>query len=262
MFYLAAKGIWWLIRPESLLIWALIGIWWSLRRGWVRLARRIAGTLALGMTALAVLPLGNLLLGPLEARYPANPPLTRLDGLIILGGGERPVFPVGSGLARVNESGERFLVASALAHRFPEAQVVFTGSNGAGTRAQAEAAHALLTAAGIDPARITLEDRSRDTWENAVFTRDIIGAETENWALVTSAWHMPRAMSVFCRAGFRGLIPYPVDHRAEPMRDRLGWKLAENLADLNTGAREWIGLTAYRLAGRSTSVLPGDCPDS
>jgi hypothetical protein len=77
---------------------------------------------------------------------------------------------------------------------------------------EVEIARRMLPAIGIAPERIVYEDRSRNTHENAQFTRDMLnpGAD-EIWLLVTSAWHMPRSMGVFRAAGFP-VVPYPVDY--------------------------------------------------
>ena len=61
----------------------------------------------------------------------------------------------------------------------------------------------LLEALGVARERITLESRSRDTYENAVFTKRLVNpAPGQRWLLVTSGWHMPRAMGCFRKAGF------------------------------------------------------------
>ena len=57
-----------------------------------------------------------------------------------------------------------------------------------------------------------LEDQSRNTRENAIFTRRLVDPKPgERWLLVTSAWHMPRAIGVFRKAGFE-IEAFPVDY--------------------------------------------------
>jgi len=79
------------------------------------------------------------------------------------------------------------------------------------------------------------------------------------WILVTSAFHMPRAVGSFCAAGWHTLVPYPTDYRGGSFWDQVGWDLADNLTDLNTGVTEWVGLLAYRVTGRSDGLTPGGC---
>lgn len=75
---------------------------------------------------------------------------------------------------------------------------------------------------------------------------------------MTSAFHMPRAMGAFCRAGWRGIVAYPVDYRALGGGD-VGWDLAERLRTLNIAVKEWIGLVAYRVTGLTGALIPGSC---
>ena len=110
---------------------------------------------------------------------------------------------------------------------------------------------------GLSPDRLRLEAASRNTAENAAMTRALLTPEAgQRWLLVTSAYHMPRAVAAFCAAGWTGLIPYPVDYRSPG--DGAGWRFSENADALATALREWIGLAAYRLTGRATEPSP-DC---
>ena len=70
--------------------------------------------------------------------------------------------------------------------------------------------------------RLTLEDRSRNTIENAVYSKALAQPKPgERWLLVTSALHMPRAMGAFRQAGF-AVEAYPVDYQTNGWRDMLG----------------------------------------
>ena len=75
-------------------------------------------------------------------------------------------------------------------------------------------------------------------------------APGKTWVLVTSAFHMPRAMRSFEAAGWAGLVPWPVDYRTSAFVDGMGWNLTRNLLVLNTAIREQVGQIAYRLTGR------------
>jgi len=85
------------------------------------------------------------------------------------------------------------------------------------------------------------------------------GATSTPMLLVTSAFHMPRSMGVFCAAGWTDITPYPVDHRTGAFSARSGWAFAANLEDLNVGVKEWVGLLAYRLTGRTHALLQPSC---
>ena len=83
--------------------------------------------------------------------------------------------------------------------------------------------------------------------------------DTGPWVLITSAFHMPRAMATFCAAGWRDLVPYPTDYRGGFFWREIGWDFSENLEELNIGIKEWVGLLAYRLTGRSEAFFRARC---
>jgi uncharacterized SAM-binding protein YcdF (DUF218 family) len=182
---------------------------------------------------------GNpLLLRALESQYPAwtdkggAPP----SGIIVVGGG------LATYLAAVKEGseppgpGQRVVAGIALAKRFPNSRLLFTGG---GEPSPITA----LARAGIDPGRILVESRSRNTAENAAFLSSLVQPRPdERWILVTSAYHMPRAIGSFRTAGF-AVEAYPVDYLANvPKRDQEKWAEA--------AWKEIFGLIAYRLSGR------------
>jgi uncharacterized SAM-binding protein YcdF (DUF218 family) len=123
----------------------------------------------------------------------------------------------------------------------------------------AETAPRLLAALGVSPDRLILEHRSRDTYENALYSRDLARPQPdETWLLVTSAFHMPRSIGVFRKAGFTA-VPWPTDYRTAgnesfgPVRDNV----LDALGNLSLAIREWLGLIAYHMSGRMDELLPG-----
>src|SRR5690606_22170344 len=117
---------------------------------------------------------------------------------------------------------------------------------------------AFLKAAGVAPERIVLESQSRNTFENALYLRDLLEPRPGNqWLLVTSAWHMPRAVGAFRQAGF-SVIAWPTDYRTRGAGDlaRPFDTMTEGLRRTDMAVREWIGLVAYRMLGRSDALFP------
>ncbi|MEM6824509.1 MAG: YdcF family protein, partial [Pseudomonadota bacterium] len=109
----------------------------------------------------------------------------------------------------------------------------------------------VLVSLGVAPDRIFWERESRNTAENARLTRALVRASPgEDWVLVTSAFHMGRALSSFEAAGWPPLIPYPVDHRSGRFMAGIGWDLPGKLAPLNIALKEWTGRLAYRAFAR------------
>jgi uncharacterized SAM-binding protein YcdF (DUF218 family) len=243
------------IRPDIWLALGLVLTLWGVWRGRPRLARR-AGSVTLAATlAFGILPLGDLMLRALETRHPVAPGLTRIDGIVVLGGGEDGERSALWGQVQLGEGAERLTEGLRLARLHPEAQLVFTGGSGAlrdafgGGQSGADVAHAFWTEQGALGA--IYERSSRNTAENARATAALIDPRPgETWVLVTSAFHMPRALQSFHAAGWPGMNPWPVDFRSRPLDRGIGWDLDGNLGRIRTALNEYLGLVGYRLAGR------------
>lgn len=256
-FFVLSKLAGALLRAETWILLLLLSGAVSHWRGRHRLggSLSLAGTLAL--LAMTVLPLGDVLLRPIEDRFPVAPPLERVDGIIVLGGAEQAGRALQWGLPQMNEAGERFLEGAALAIAHPQARLLFTGGSGAlgdlgrSQVPQAQMARRLFLSLGIAPDRIALEGRSRNTAENARYSYALIEPKPDQvWVLVTSAYHMRRAVQSFQAAGWSGIVPWPVDHRSGSFVGGIGWNLSRNLRLFNTAIKETVGLIAYNLTGR------------
>jgi uncharacterized SAM-binding protein YcdF (DUF218 family) len=217
----------------------------------------LGGTATLLLVIVALFPVGQLLLRPLENRFPEPELPAHVDGIIVLGGGQDGEVTASRDRVALNDSGERLIEAVALFRRYPDARRVFTGGNGPPGETESDVARRAFAAMGIDPASVTYEARSASTWDNAVLSRELVRPGSgETWLLVTSAWHMPRAVGCFRMAGWR-LLAYPVDYRTSTvLRGPLASGLEGNLRDLDIAAHEYLGLLAYRLEGRIASLFP------
>lgn len=257
VFFIASKLIGALLRPDTWIVLALAVVVLAVVLNRRRLALWV-GTITLNLlVALAILPLGDLLLQPIERSFPAQPALDQVDGIIVLGGGEDARASAFWGQMQLNEGGERYTAALELAERFPEALLLFTGGSGAlrdlasAETSEADMAGQFFREQGVALGRLLLEGQSRNTAENARLSLALAAPKLgETWVLVTSAFHMPRAMRSFETAGWTGLVPWPVDYRTSAFMDGMGWNLTRNLLVLNTAIREQVGQIAYRLSGR------------
>jgi uncharacterized SAM-binding protein YcdF (DUF218 family) len=161
----------------------------------------------------------------------------------------------------LNDAGERLVAMADLARRFPQARVIFTGGAGiySGTDLpEGEVARMKVGELGLAEGRVTFEARSVDTYENAVLSKPLIQPKPgETWLLVTSAWHMPRSVGVFRKAGWE-VTAYPVDFRSAGWRDT--WRgfgsVSDGLRRTEVAVREYLGLVVYWLAGRSSALFP------
>ena len=148
-----------------------------------------------------------------------------------------------------------------MARRYPKARILFSGGTGAliyDEGSESEFVMRLFESFGIAPGRVMLEDRSRNTAENAIFAKKMAAPQRgERWLLVTSAYHLPRAIGAFRKAGFP-VEPYPVDWRTRGSEDLLRPfpTVGDGLRRTDTAVREWVGLAVYWLSGRSSEFLP------
>jgi uncharacterized SAM-binding protein YcdF (DUF218 family) len=264
VFFIASKIFWMLASPINVLLFsALAGVLLCYGRR-ARFGRGLALAAILILLAAAALPLCTLLIAPLENRFPQpsaemKPPY----GIIVLGGAIDDVTSAARGQTVFDEGGERITEAVILARRFPQARIVYTsGTNSVfgGSSSEAVRARDLMAQMGVAPERVTIEDKSRNTDENARFTAAIVHPEPwQRWLIVTSAFHMPRAMGVFEKAGFHP-IAYPVSFRTLG-RDDDNWNPifdpARNLRIFELAVHEWIGLSAYWASGRIDHLFPG-----
>lgn len=270
MFFYASKVLTFVLQPSTLLLlfiaFGLTLLRWPHRR---RTGTRLIALGAAGYFVAGILPLSNLLILPLEQRFAAVPPPAadaKIAGIILLGGFEDGWVSKGRGGLALNEAAERLTEGVRLAIKHPEAKIVFTGGVGGLISGGTDAATPigqLLQDWGIPPERIVLEKTSRNTLENAIFTRDLVSpAPDDRWLLVTSAYHMPRAMGVFRHAGFN-VEPYPVDYRTHGTQDlkRLFETVGDGVKRTDSVVKEWVGLLAYRLAGHTDDLFPGPATD-
>jgi uncharacterized SAM-binding protein YcdF (DUF218 family) len=263
MFFILSKVLGVFALPSNLVVaLGLTGLALML----TRFARAGLGLAVASLLVLAVAgwsPLGNLLMLPLEERFPAwDPARGAPDGIIVLGGAIDIQASVARGVPELNEAAERMTAAVELAQKFPAARIVFSGGEATlilGGANEADFALAFFESLGMPHERLLLENRSRNTFENAAFSKVLAQPKPgERWLLVTSAYHMPRAVGVFRAVGF-AVEPYPVDWRtpgaagaAMPFSS-----IADGLKRTDAASREWIGLFVYRLAGRIPELFPG-----
>ena len=261
LFFWASKLIWLFISPGSWMLLIVVAAWLAFAVGWHRLGRRLVSGAALLVLVIGFLPAGEWLIAPLENRYTANPTLPeRVDGIIVLSGA---IDPYRSSLWQQTELGsaaERLLSFMDLAKRYPEARLVFSGGSGSmldqAYSAAFEASNLFSRLTDLDQ-RIEYESQSRNTFENVIHSQAMVSPLShENWVVITSAFHMPRTMGIFCRQNWT-VIPYPVDHYAEKGNLlRIDFDFINNLQILSIAVREWVGLLAYRLTGKTL----GSCP--
>lgn len=263
MFFVLSKTIGTMLMPINFLIGiGVLGAILLVTR-WAVLGRRLLAFSVLALALCGFSPIGRLLILPLEERFPPwDASHGAPDGIVVLGGAIDPDLSAALGRPALGHSGERIVATAELARRYPNARIIYSGGNanliGDDSAKEADYGLAMLEQLGVAKARLTAERQSRNTVENAEFVKAVAKPrEGERWLLVTSAFHMPRAMGLFRRAGFK-VEAYPVDRRATKSEAFSFYSVAMNgLERTEIATREWIGLTAYRLTGKIDQFFPG-----
>ena len=263
MFFILSKTVAIMLLPANFLIGlGLAGIVLLATR-FARLGRKLLVVSIAGLAICGFSPLGYALLYPLESRFPPwDAARGAPDGIIVLGGPIDADLSVAHNVPVTRSATDRLIAGAALAYRYPNARIVFTGGSAnliSNDAKEADYAVEIFESLGIPKSRLIMERRSRNTYENAAFSKALVAPKQgERWLLVTSAYHMPRSVGLFRKAGFP-VEAYPVDWRVAGPADLFSFTnfSIEGLARTDTGWREWMGLAAYRLAGRTDALFPG-----
>ena len=260
-FFFISKFGWFLVKPLNSLVFCLLA-WLGCRRlGWRLLSHIFLAVLLLYGGAILLTPLPELAVRSLENRFP--PPGVAAEavaGIIVLGGATADgAVAAARGQPVLNGSAERLTAAMALHRQMPDKPFVVSGFSGRlNPRGwnEAEITARLFQQQGVDPARVRFEAQSRNTAENARLTATLVGRDAaQPWLLVTSAWHMPRAVASFRAEGLE-VLPYPVDFRTEPARLTWPRDLGDSLGLATLALHEWLGLLIYYLAGNGAALFP------
>jgi Uncharacterized conserved protein, COG1434 len=234
MFFLK-KLIAYFILPPGLLViaFAVLGI--LTKR---KLAKFIAFSFALFVYLLSIEPIKDLLYKPLEEAYPV-PSKPEGDAIVILGGGA-----YNTGILK-EDSTKRLLTGFVL-HKQTNLPIILSGGASIGALPEAEIMKGLLLTLGVDKGKIYTEANSKDTGENAQEVKrlcDRLGCKRV--VLVSSAYHMRRAVLAFQKAGLE-VVPYPTDFKRD-MKYNLYSLLPKMsvFADGYKALREYLGLVWY-----------------
>jgi uncharacterized SAM-binding protein YcdF (DUF218 family) len=261
MFFILSKTLAFFTFPSNVLILLLLaGAVLLFTRFW-RAGRTLLVLALAAVLVFGFLPTGKLLFSVLENRFPAwSAARGAPAGFIVLGGSIDPDTSAVHGNVALTDAAERLTVVPDLIRRYPTARIIFTGGNGTlfGADAEAPFAAKLFESLGIPAGRVEFEGQSRNTLENALLSKALAAPKAdERWVVVTSAYHMPRAIAAFRNAGFE-VEAYPVDWQFAGPQSYLwpGRSIINGMAYTDWAVREFIGLAVYRLTGRSHELFP------
>jgi uncharacterized SAM-binding protein YcdF (DUF218 family) len=207
--------------------------------------------------ALSITPVKNLLLRPLEYSF-AFPDIGRLqcDAIVILGGGTTGKKP--DRLGKNSLSAQSFIrtYAGFAVWKKTGKPVIVTGGQTFGAiQPEGDTMAEYLTEMGIPENLITRESKSRDTIENARFTKKILMKKNYSTvALVTSAYHMKRSVMIFRKFNI-SVVPVPVDYHYDSGNFSIDGLMPQigNLGDSFTAIHEYIGILSTKIRLKKTN---------
>lgn len=262
MFFIISKVLGYLILPSNFIgilgVLGMLALLFGIRR---------AGVSLLVISAFLFAVVGWSPLGPaarmvLEDRFPQPTISGSVAGIVMLGGAVDTHITGERHSPALNEAGERVTATAELARDYPEARLLLSGGANHlvhdNTPTESQIARDVLVKIGVPESRITVEELSRNTCENGSQSAAVFQTKPgEQWLLVTSASHMPRAVACFRAAGAK-IIPYPVDYRTRGSADlrRPVATIAAGLATSDLAAHEWLGLLIYRALGLTDELFP------
>jgi uncharacterized SAM-binding protein YcdF (DUF218 family) len=262
MYTLAAKLVSFVTYPSNIaaMLFFAGAILLFSRFAWAGRMFAAAGALVLAIAAFS--PAADYFLTQLEDRFPVYRDDGKpVAGIVVLGGALTVPITLERRQLALNNAGERIVYLGDLARRHPDARIIFSGGGaqrGDTVRSEATALEGEQGALGLAPGRVIYERESLNTFENAENSLKLANPKAgERWLLVTSAYHMPRAMGAFRKAGF-GVVAYPVDYRGEASASvfDLPANASQGLARADFVAKEYAGLFGYWLIGKSDALFP------
>lgn len=189
-------------------------------------------------------------------KYPV-PKLNKQYKVAIVLGGIGKIDASGKRIEFTN-SADRLLKALELYKTKKIQKIVVTGGSGSILHPQDKEAmyiHQYLKNIQVPDSDIIIENESKNTYENALFTKKILDSlhiPLSNIILVTSAYHLRRSLAVFYKQGFQDIIPYPAERMSGPRKFEIDHCLLPNpdaLSLLYKYIHEWIGFIVYKIKG-------------
>jgi uncharacterized SAM-binding protein YcdF (DUF218 family) len=263
MAFFLSKVLWAFLSPGCLLALMLAGglaLEAASRAAWKKTGRILCVSATFCLAAIAILPVGDWALTPLENRFAFDPP-DRVDGIVVLGGDEETEISEGRGQPVALDSMRRYVMLKDMERRYPDAKLVFSGGfamrHPDGHIPPSDIADLIMTDIGVPTNRMIFEKNSRNTYENAVFSANLVHPNaSQKWLLVTSAWHMPRAMGCFRQAGWN-VFAAPTGYFTPGTYQLVPVRFEKQIRNLTLAAHEYVGLLSYWLMGRTSELWPG-----
>ena len=261
MFFIISKILGFMVDPFNLVtLLLLFGLAFLLKKSVVGRKLICIGIVMLFICGSNCVPMYCISI--LENRIPASNIPDEIDGIIVLTGMVN-MKSSRAKLVELSSSADRIINGIILAQKHPQAKLIITGGTGSliqnESLKEADYLKRLSIALGVKEQRILIERESRNTHEHTEKLAKLIPKDGI-WILVTSAYHMPRALGCFRESGFN-VLPYPVDYQNK--LDRYTWlnlstfwPSTGNFQKITKALHEWVGLVFYHLLGYTDSFFP------
>jgi uncharacterized SAM-binding protein YcdF (DUF218 family) len=250
MTFVLQKMIWFLLLPPaSLVVLITAGVVLLRKRPKAGRICIVSGVLLLYLLSLA--HISDLILRPLEGRYPAVPVKTMaVAAVVVPGGGSTDLTWMGADPEPNAETLARLTKGVELAKQF-NVPLILCGGNGEPFSITLRDADVMARAAlqmGFLADRMIIENGSRNTLENSLAVRRIF--PRNHIVLATSAYYMRRAVALFEHRGFT-VIPVPVYFLSQTRKSNLSSLVpqAGNLMRSSVGIAEWLSMAWWHLRG-------------
>ena len=260
MSFFLSKFLWYFVNPFSLFIFLffLSFIFLILKKTKIYLV--LFSISLIYILLISILPIGKLGIYFLEREFHTRIEYPdKIDGILILSGATKPYLSNEYNSIEINASAERLIESVFLIRKHQKAKIIFSGGSGAlkfSKLTHAKVAKKFFEKMNVDNGQIIYENKSRNTYENIIFSKKIaMPNKNESWLLVTSAFHMKRAILIAKKQNWK-FIPYPVDFN-QPKKISLkpSIDMFSNLSTLQVAFHEWLGLFSYYILGRTKKIL-------
>ena len=258
-FYLS-KILWLIVNPFNIFIFITLFTMFLYLINFRRISLIIYLINFIFIALISFFPIGSYLTYIIEKEFHTNTKIPeRVDGILILGGATNPLLFKEFDQISLNGSAERLVESVMIIRKFEKAKVIFSGGSGIVNRSDlghSQVAKLFYKKMGVDINKIFFEDKSRNTHENIIYSKKIAKPKkNENWLLITSAFHMKRALLIAEKNNWK-FIPYAVDFKnIKEFKLTPNLNLLSNLNSFQSGLHEWLGLVSYYLMGRTEKFL-------
>jgi uncharacterized SAM-binding protein YcdF (DUF218 family) len=254
-FYIA-KVANYLLEPLYILsIFLLILIFFLLFTNFKKLTIFSAKFLLILFLFFGYTPFSNFLLNKIEDFIkPSKYPVQQLSGVIVLGGSfDLELESKERNEVLLNSSAERLTKALEIYRKNPRIVILFSGASNKIkpiSWSESDMAKKFFLEQGVRLENLLFENKSRNTFENIIYSKDIIKTNKGTWGLITSASHMPRSYFGFKRQGLI-LEPISVDYRTGISSIFwINFDIKKGLENWNIILHELVGISYYKITGK------------